>query len=108
MCTPSTFSAICIITGSIVVVKGILSTNALATAETHCTRTIATCERCAIGTISIKDDRADAISLNKPNSAIPSVNTNNPAKNNKLSHSTFSKACSKLFCFVNEEEIKIC
>ena len=31
----------------------------------------------------------------KPSSAMPSVNTNSPAKNSSESHSTFSIACSK-------------
>mmetsp|Transcript_83408 Transcript_83408/g.179912 ORF Transcript_83408/g.179912 Transcript_83408/m.179912 type:complete len:218 (-) Transcript_83408:931-1584(-) len=92
---PSTLAVMRLITGIIVVVNGMLSTNAETTADTRCRMMFAASWRCATGTMLMTLLITSAISRSRPSSASPSVKTKRPAKKRSESHSTLSRACSR-------------
>lgn len=88
------FSANEIVTFSIIVVNGILSTNADAIADTQSMINIATVKRLSSPTTKIMFSACDPIHSMRPSSDSASISTNNAAKNNNVDHSTRAKTAS--------------
>mmetsp|Transcript_50142 Transcript_50142/g.122371 ORF Transcript_50142/g.122371 Transcript_50142/m.122371 type:complete len:201 (-) Transcript_50142:871-1473(-) len=95
--SPSTCSTICIITGTIVAVNGMLSTNDEKSAATQMMRQIAANCRDSTGTSFTTWLREVAMERSRPSSPSASMNTKSAAKKSKVSHSTSLRASWHLF-----------
>lgn len=80
----------------IIVVSGILSTNAETIAETHSIISIATVKRNSSDTDKMIFSVRPPIRAIRPSRAKDSINTNNTAKNSSVDHSTWAKIGSIL------------
>mmetsp|Transcript_25290 Transcript_25290/g.60898 ORF Transcript_25290/g.60898 Transcript_25290/m.60898 type:complete len:231 (-) Transcript_25290:1716-2408(-) len=86
--TPSTSATSCWRTGTIVAVKGMLSTKAEKMAEAHTMMTMATICRLSTGTERTISERMLAMARSRPSSPTPSTTTKRAAKKRSVSHST--------------------
>mmetsp|Transcript_8380 Transcript_8380/g.17974 ORF Transcript_8380/g.17974 Transcript_8380/m.17974 type:complete len:206 (+) Transcript_8380:75-692(+) len=89
---PGTSAASCLRMGTMVAVKGMLSTNALKKALLQRMRPMAKYWREAMGASAIMPPSVDATKRSSPSSPSPSTITNSAAKKSSVSHSTPCRA----------------
>mmetsp|Transcript_8160 Transcript_8160/g.19006 ORF Transcript_8160/g.19006 Transcript_8160/m.19006 type:complete len:220 (-) Transcript_8160:1886-2545(-) len=89
---PATCSTICCMMGTMVAVKGMLSTNAEKMAEAHTIRTMAKTWRDPSSADPTIAERVFAMKRRRPSSPTPSTTTKRAAKKRRVSHSTPRRA----------------